>query len=78
MLQIIQDRARREIKSLDIGKLKARHPDSIRAGMPEPNDARFEPITSEYENVSKFKNTKASTVFKTVTARKELWGEAEP
>ena len=46
--------------------------------MPEPNDARFEPITSEYESVSKFKNTKATTVFKTVTARKELWGEAEP
>ena len=75
---MVQEKARSSIKSFDIGKLTGRHPDSIRVGMPEPVDSRFEPINSNYEHVSKFKNTKTSTLFEGVTSRKELWGPSQP
>ena len=62
----------------DMEKLTSRDPNSILQGKPQAIDARFEPIKGDMEYVSKHKNTKASTVFKTVSKRSELWGQPLP
>ena len=78
LLRMIQDKAKQSIKSFDIGKFSGRHPDSIRFGMPEPSDSRFEHINSDLEKVSKFSNTKATVDISGVTSRQELWGPSYP
>lgn len=78
LLNMAKISSKKAIKGFDIGKETSRNPDSIRQGFPDVVDARFDNINSNYESVSKFKNTKASTIFKTVSARKELWGEPQP
>ena len=58
LLMVMQEKARRDIKSFDMSKLTARDPDSIRQGMPAPPlDVRFEKINSNFESVTKHKNT---------------------
>lgn len=74
----MQEQAKKSIKSIDLRKLTGRHPDSIRIGVPDPNDARFEAISTDIEMVSKFGNTKTTTMFKGMSSRKELWGPSKP
>ena len=49
-------------------------------GYPQPVDSRFESLKCNIELISKFRNTKASTSFKGMSLRKELWGapQAQP
>ena len=75
---MVQEKAKEGIKSFFIGKLTGRDPDSIRKGFPDPCDSRFEHIQSNKEMISKYKNTKATTNFKTLSSRTELWGDPLP
>lgn len=76
LLLMVQERAKKGIKSFDMGKVTAREENSILNGFPQPVDSRFEPITGDLEIVTKHKNTKAAVIFKTVSKRNELWGPA--
>ena len=73
-----QPKQKHNLKVPDLSKLTGRGPNSILEGQPNICDARFEPMQINLERVSKFKNTKASTTFKTISSRTELWGPALP
>ena len=65
-------------KAANFGKMKARHPDSILAGFPQPVDARFDNIEGEMEFISKFRRTNAAHSFESPIKRDELWGDPIP
>ena len=59
---------------------KGRGENDIIKGYPQPVDSQFESLQGNIELISKFRNTKASTSFKGMSLRKELWGapKAQP
>ena len=63
---------------VDFGKLKERDPNSIKIGYPDVTEKRFESLRANYESVTKYKNTKQATTFKTISGRRELWGDPTP
>ena len=78
LIKLIQDKCKSGIKTIDLGKMSARNPDSIRIGFPDPPDARFEALKGDLEVCSKYQSTKATTKFGTHSKRKNIWGEPKP
>ena len=66
------------MKAVDFGRIKSRGENSILNGFPKITDARFEAIDSNYEAITKYKNTKATTTFKSILPRKPIWGDPSP
>ena len=61
-------------KTMKLDKITGRHPKALLQNVPDPCESRFESLQGNMELVSKYKNTKGASIFKGLTARKELWG----
>jgi len=75
---MIQDRARRGIKSIDMIKTSGRDPDFMAKQSPNPPDSRFVSLKGSMEALSKHTNTKGTIDFKGTAKRRELWGKPQP
>ena len=77
-LKINTPRAYSSIKTIDMSKISARHPNSIRQGFPDPPESRFESLKGNIELISKFKNSKGTLDFDSASKRGEVWGKPRP